>query len=94
MLLKWMSNEVRIKEHVVKNSSGKGFLNKVSYIGIYHRFDGPSLGSFTSRNTTDLAWETIFKHYFELVIGQRLVIFYLICCHMNASKFLEKRRQI
>lgn len=75
MLLKWMSNEVRIKEHITKKKNGKNFLKKVDFIGIYHRFDGPSLGSFTSRNTTDEAWETIFKHYFELVIGQRLVMF-------------------
>jgi len=70
-----MSNEVRIKEHVAKKGTGKGFLNQISYIGIYHRFDGPSLGSFSQRNTDDEAWETIFKHYFEIVVGQRMVMF-------------------
>jgi hypothetical protein len=99
MLLKWMSNEVRIKEHVAKKGTGKGFLSQVDYIGIYHRFDGPSLGSFTSRNTNDEAWETIFKHYFELVVGQRLVMFLANllsnnCVNISEEKESEIAKQI
>ncbi len=74
MLLKWMSNEIKIKEYVSENSDGKGFLNQTLYVGIYHRFDGPSLASFDSRHTSPEGWETLFKHYFELTIGQKMIM--------------------
>ena len=74
MLLKWMSNEVKIKEYVSEKGDGQGFLDQTLCIGIYHRFDGPSLASFDSRHTTPEGWETLFKHYFELVIGQKFVM--------------------
>jgi hypothetical protein len=70
MLLKFMSNEVQIKEYLSKHKNGSGFLIETNYLGVYHRFDGPSLASFADRNVTDEAWETIFKHYLEVVIGQ------------------------
>jgi len=70
MLLKFMSNEVQIKEYLSKHENKNGFLGETKYLGVYHRFDGPSLASFADRNVTDEAWETIFKHYLEVVIGQ------------------------
>lgn len=73
MLLKFMSNEIQIKEYLSKHKNGRGFLKEANYLGVYHRFDGPSLASFADRNVTDEAWETIFKHYLEVVIGQNYV---------------------
>jgi hypothetical protein len=73
MLLRYMSNELQIKDHISKNNDPKLFLSKIKYLAVYHRFDGPSLASFTNRGVIDVAWETIFKHYFELVIGQKYV---------------------
>ena len=74
MLLKFMSNEVTVKEYVAKHQTGHRFLEKTPYLAVYHRFDGPSLGSFVSRHTSEEAWETIFKHYLELVIGQKFTM--------------------
>ena len=74
MLLKWLSNEIRIKEYISEKGTGQGFLNQTLFVGIYHRFDGPSLGSFDSRHTTPEGWETLFKHYFELTIAQKIVM--------------------
>jgi hypothetical protein len=92
MLLKWMSNEIKIKEFVAQRGNGEGFLEETSYLGVYHRFDGPSLGSFTGRNTSEEAWETIFKHYLELLIGQKLIMLLLNLKKNNCLK-LEPNRE-
>jgi hypothetical protein len=73
MLLKFMSNEVAIKGYVTKHQAGDSFLGLTPYLGVYHRFDGPSLGRFASRHTPDEAWEMVFKHYLELIIGQKFI---------------------
>ncbi|MBZ9572553.1 hypothetical protein KJA15_04450 [Patescibacteria group bacterium] len=72
MLLKFLSHEVQIK-YLLDEERKKNFLKNTKFIGIYHRFDGPSLSSFSNRNIDDVAWETIFKHYFEIVIGQKYI---------------------
>lgn len=46
MLLKIMSNDVSIKKYIAGNGDGKHFLEQTHFLGIYHRFDGPSLGAF------------------------------------------------
>jgi len=73
MLLKFMSNDIQIKRYLSKHRNGSGFLEKSNYIGVYHRFDGPSLASFDNRNVSEEAWETIFRHYLEVVIGQNYI---------------------
>ena len=42
MLLKFMSNEVQIKDYISKHIDGQDFLKNAKYVGIYHRFDGSS----------------------------------------------------
>jgi len=73
MLLKFMSNEVQVKKYLSEHENGTNFLEDTSYIGVYYRFDGPSLSSFADRYAEDVIWETLFKHYFEIVIGQKYI---------------------
>jgi hypothetical protein len=90
MLLKFMSNEVRVKKYFNENNSGKNFLKDNPYIGVYYRFDGPSLSSFADRHTENVIWETLFKHYFEIVIGQKYIAMLLNlkkngCLNLNSE---------
>lgn len=73
MLLKYLSNEVQVKQRRYDKIPTEDFLKDTPYIGVYYRFDGPSLSSFTNRCVGNIVWETIFKHYFEIVIGQKYV---------------------
>ena len=77
MLLKFMSNEVQIKKYLSEHENGRNFLRDNSYIGAYYRFDGPSLSSFANRNADPMVWETIFKHYFDIVVGQKYIAMFL-----------------
>jgi hypothetical protein len=86
MLLKYMSNEVRIKDYVAKHQVGDHFFEQTPYLGIYHRFDGPSLASFAYRHTSEEAWETIFKHYLELIIGQKFI---LMLSNLDSNKCID-----
>lgn len=72
-LLKFMSNEVQVKKYLSEHKDGRNFFKDTPYIGVYYRFDGPSLSSFTDRHAEEVVWETLFKHYFEIVIGQKYV---------------------
>jgi len=74
MLLRFMSNDVQIKNHISRNRDVKKFLKKAKYIGVYYRFDGTSMASFSNRYVSEVAWETLFKHYFELIIGQKYIM--------------------
>jgi len=73
MLLKFMSDEVQVKKYLSESKNGGNFLDYNPYIGVYYRFDGPSLSSFTNRHAEPIVWETIFKHYFDIVIGQKYI---------------------
>ena len=73
MLLKYLSNDVQIKKYASENGQCTEFLADSSYIGVYYRFDGPTLSSFKDRRIDQVAWDTIFTHYFEIVIGQKFI---------------------
>lgn len=73
MLLKYLSNEVQIKMYSSENAMDEDFLRFASYIGVYYRFDGPTLSSFKDRKTDQAVWDIIFGHYFEIVIGQKFI---------------------
>lgn len=94
MLLKFLSNEVQIKKYVLENKKRKEFLSNQQYIGVYYRFDGPNLSSFDERYKDDIVWDTIFKHFFELVIGQKYIIMVLNLKkenYLNIKLDLEKK---
>ena len=74
MLLKYMSNEIQIKQYIEKDLNVEEFLQSIEYLAIYYRFDGPSLSSFSNRNVPEVAWNVIFEHYFELIIGQKYML--------------------
>jgi dephospho-CoA kinase len=74
MLLKYMSNEIQIKQYIKEKSNARDFLQNDNYLAVYYRFDGPSLSNFNNRNVSDAAWDVIFKHYFELIIGQKYML--------------------
>jgi len=74
MLLKYMSNEIQIKQFIKEDLNVEEFLQNIEYLAIYYRFDGPSLSSFSNRNVPEVAWNVIFEHYFELIIGQKYML--------------------
>jgi dephospho-CoA kinase len=74
MLLKYMSNEIQVKRHIKEKSNTGDFLQNAKYLAVYYRFDGPSLSNFGNSNVPDAAWDVIFKHYFELIIGQKYIL--------------------
>ena len=85
---------MRLKlKSILAKKDGKGFLNQTLYVGIYHRFDGPSLASFDSRHTSPEGWETLFKHYFELTIGQKMVMMWQNL-KQNACINIEKNQEL
>jgi len=73
MILKYMSNEIQIKKANEEEISQKDFLSNLHYIGFYNRFDGPSLSIFQKRGISEIEWETIFKHYMEIVICKKYI---------------------
>jgi len=78
MTLKYLSYEFQIKEFLIDHNTDSpikidSFWNDHSYIGIYHRFDGPCLSSFARKNVSEEQWGIIFVQYLELVIGQRII---------------------
>ena len=73
MILKYMSNEIQIKKANEGGIEQRDFLSNLHFIGIYNRFDGPSLSIFQKRDIGEIEWETIFKHYFEIVICKKYV---------------------
>jgi Cdc6-like AAA superfamily ATPase len=73
MILKYMSNEIQIKKASSEGILPKDFLSNLHFIGIYNRFDGPSLSIFQQRDINEIEWETIFKHYFEIVICKKYI---------------------
>jgi hypothetical protein len=68
MILKFMSNEIQLKKSIDDKISKENFYENLHFIGIYCRFDGPSLSIFQKRNLQEVEWETIFKHYLEIII--------------------------
>lgn len=76
MFLKYFSFSVQLQEALNKKD-GKGsllshFKNKGG-IGFYIRIDGPVLRSFAGRGVTPEVWDSIFTHYFELVVGRAYI---------------------
>ncbi len=86
MILKYMSNEIQIKRSKIDNISKNDFLANLHYIGVYNRFDGPSLSIFEKRNLGDTEWETIFKHYMEIVICKKYV---QMLENLKANEYLD-----
>jgi Cdc6-like AAA superfamily ATPase len=73
MILKYMSNEIQIKKSNFDEITKEEFLANFHFIGIYYRFDGPSLSIFQKRNVSEIEWETIFRHYLEIVICKKYI---------------------
>jgi hypothetical protein len=76
MFLKYFSFIVQLQEALNKKD-GKGsllshFKNKGG-IGFYIRIDGPVLRSFDGHGVTPELWDSIFTHYFELVVGRAYI---------------------
>jgi hypothetical protein len=91
MLLKYLSNEVQLKDFIRKNGTATGFLKKKDFLGVYLRFDGPSLSGFSDRGIDPMVWETVFKHYLDVVIGERYVSMLIA---LNDSGALKMPRDI
>jgi len=73
MILKYMSNEIQIKKSGFDGIKKDEFLGNLHFIGIYYRFDGPSLSIFQKRGISEIEWETIFRHYLEIVICKKYI---------------------
>jgi len=71
MLLRYLSYELQLKEYEKTHGSLKGFVKNAKYLGVYYRFDGPKLSSFSNKDTSNVVWDTIFKNFVELTIGQK-----------------------
>lgn len=71
MLLRYLSYELQLKDYERVNGSLDGFIKNVKYLGVYYRFDGPKLSSFSNKNVSDVVWNTIFMYFVELIIGQK-----------------------
>lgn len=85
MFLKYFSYHVQRDE--AKNKFNhcvtKEILNHLKErggIGVYLRFDGPALRSFTGKGVTNEIWDCVFTHFFELQVAKLYmdVIFDLI----------------
>lgn len=76
MFLKYFSYSVQLQEACnKKNYKGSvlsHFKNKGG-IGFYIRIDGPVLRSFTGHGVSRELWDSIFTHYFELVVGRAYI---------------------
>gem|GEM_PF-3530767 len=73
MVLKYLSNEIQIRKVISERGDKRNYIADISFFGVYYRFDGPSLSSFQKRHVDEIQWETLFKHYFELLIGQKYI---------------------
>ena len=74
MFLRYWSFPVQLKiAEKIKNETGQSILDyfkKKGGIGFYLRIDGPILRSFQGFGFGDEVWNSIFTHYFELMLGQ------------------------
>ncbi|RPJ71567.1 MAG: hypothetical protein EHM20_14505, partial [Alphaproteobacteria bacterium] len=73
MFLRFMSTEIQLDSRSARGEDIKSYIDKESYLGVYYRFDGPCLSAFQNSNLSETQWQTIFKHYFELVIGAKYI---------------------
>jgi len=73
MLLRYLSYELQLKERQETEGLDQGFIESAKYLGVYYRFDGPKLSSFSNKNVPDVVWSTVFKNFIELIIGQKYI---------------------
>lgn len=87
MFLRYWSYQVQVKK-AIKEKVAPDNLFKYFYdqggIGFYLRIDGPVLRSFEGFNINDIAWASVFTHYYELVVGRAYIEFLVEMITINA----------
>lgn len=86
MLLRYLSYELQLKDYEKTKGSCQGFIKKSKYLGVYYRFDGPKLSSFSNKNVSNVVWDAVFKNFVELVIGQKYLT---MLCDLHRNKVLR-----
>jgi hypothetical protein len=70
MLLKHFSFEAQKMRSEIEKENIRKYIQNSGYIGLYIRFDSPLLRSFDGLGISPIQWDTIFTHFFELIIAK------------------------
>ena len=73
MLLKHFSFDAQRVRSENEKKDLKSYIQQSGCIGFYIRFDSPLLRSFDGLGITPVQWDTIFTHFFELVVCKAYV---------------------
>jgi hypothetical protein len=90
MLLRYLSYELQLRDHERDKGSLADFVKSAKYLGIYYRFDGPKLSSFSNKNVSGVIWNTIFIDFVELVIGQKYLTMLNDLCRYNVLRISRR----
>lgn len=83
MLLKHFSFEAQKLRSEIEKESIKRYLVNSEYIGLYIRFDSPLLRSFDGLGLSLNQWDTVFTHFFELVVAKAYFDILNTLCNQN-----------
>lgn len=75
MFLRYWSYPVQLKIAEKENITLNDIIQRNNGIGFYFRIDGPKLKSFQGHELSEEHWESVFIHYFELIIGRQYIEF-------------------
>ncbi len=71
MFLRYWSYPVQFEKAKNEQMSLKDVILKNKGVGFYFRIDGPVLRSFQGNGISNEKWDSIFAHYFELIVGRQ-----------------------